>query len=64
MNPNGGTPHTDHGFHQWTVDHGRMYHLHWTRCITKVINMDFIMGSPRTCKQDESIWVIVDRVNK
>ncbi|WMV49396.1 hypothetical protein MTR67_042781 [Solanum verrucosum] len=30
----------------------------------EVINMDFITGLPRTCRQHDSIWVIVDRVTK
>ncbi|WMV29330.1 hypothetical protein MTR67_022715, partial [Solanum verrucosum] len=30
----------------------------------EVINMDFIIGLPRTRKQHDSIWVIVDRVTK
>ncbi|WMV29788.1 hypothetical protein MTR67_023173 [Solanum verrucosum] len=30
----------------------------------EVINMDFIMGLPRTRRQHDSIWVIVDRVTK
>ncbi|WMV51241.1 hypothetical protein MTR67_044626 [Solanum verrucosum] len=30
----------------------------------EVINMDFITGLPRTRRQHESIWVIVDRVTK
>ena len=30
----------------------------------EVINMDFIIGLPRTHRQHDSIWVIVDRVNK
>ena len=29
-----------------------------------VINMDFITGLPRTCRQHYSIWVIVDRMTK
>ena len=29
-----------------------------------VINMDFITGLPRTRRQHESIWVIVDRMTK
>ena len=29
-----------------------------------VINMDFITGLPRTCKQHDFIWVIVDRMTK
>jgi len=29
-----------------------------------VINIDFIMGLPRTHRQHDSIWVIVDRVTK
>ena len=28
------------------------------------INMDFVVGLPRTQKQYESIWVIVDRLTK
>ncbi|KAH0694838.1 hypothetical protein KY285_021935 [Solanum tuberosum] len=32
---------------------------HW-----EVINMDFITGLPRTRRQHDSIWVIVDRVTK
>ena len=27
-----------------------------------VINMDFITGLPRTCRQHDSIWVIVDKM--
>ena len=30
----------------------------------EVINMDFITGLPRTRRQHDSIWVIVDRVTK
>ncbi|WMV08505.1 hypothetical protein MTR67_001890, partial [Solanum verrucosum] len=30
----------------------------------EVINMDFIIGLPRTHRQHGSIWVIVDRVTK
>ena len=30
----------------------------------EVINMDFITGLPRTRRQHESIWVIVDRMTK
>ena len=29
-----------------------------------VINMDFITGLPRTRRQHDSIWVIVDRMTK
>ena len=29
-----------------------------------VINIDFIIGLPRTRKQHDSIWVIVDRMTK
>ena len=29
-----------------------------------VINMDFITGLPRTCRQHDSIWVIVGRMTK
>ena len=28
------------------------------------IAMDFVMGSPRTTKQHDSVWVIVDRLTK
>ncbi|WMV30432.1 hypothetical protein MTR67_023817 [Solanum verrucosum] len=30
----------------------------------EVINMEFITGLPRTRRQHDSIWVIVDRVTK
>ena len=30
----------------------------------EVINMDFITGLPRTRRQHDSIWAIVDRVTK
>ncbi|WMV58374.1 hypothetical protein MTR67_051759, partial [Solanum verrucosum] len=30
----------------------------------EVINMDFIKGLPRTRRQYDSIWVIVDRITK
>ncbi|WMV37194.1 hypothetical protein MTR67_030579 [Solanum verrucosum] len=33
-------------------------------CKWEVINMDFITGLPRTRRQHDSIWVIVDRVTK
>ncbi|KAH0667849.1 hypothetical protein KY285_029055 [Solanum tuberosum] len=32
--------------------------------VKEVINMDFITGLPHTCRQHDSIWVIVDRVTK
>ena len=33
-------------------------------CKWKYINMDFIVGLPRTRRQNDSIWVIVDRLTK
>ena len=33
-------------------------------CKWDVINMDFITGLPRTRRQHDSIWVIVDRMTK
>ncbi|WMV09914.1 hypothetical protein MTR67_003299 [Solanum verrucosum] len=30
----------------------------------EVINMDFVMGLPHTRRQDNSIWVILDKVTK
>ena len=30
----------------------------------EVINMDFITGLPRTSRQHDTIWVIVDRMSK
>ena len=30
----------------------------------EVINMDFITGLPRTLRQHDSIWVIIDRMTK
>ena len=30
----------------------------------EIINMDFVVGLPQTCRQNDSIWVVVDTLRK
>ena len=53
---------------QVKADHQRLggltQNIDIPKCKWEDINMDFIVGLPRTRRQDDSIWVIVDRLTK
>ena len=43
---------------------GILKEIHIPNCKWEGINMDFVVGLPRTQKSYDSIWVVVDRLTK